>query len=46
VPDLQFKLDDLMNHILPWLVRTEKIPKCKGYPNNETLFYLEKKTAP
>lgn len=43
VPDLQFSLPDLMKYILPFLVKTETIAKCKGYPNNETLFYLEKK---
>jgi hypothetical protein len=43
VPDLQFCLGDLMRHMQPYLVRIENIPACKGCPNNETLFYLEKK---
>ena len=43
VPDLQFSLEDLMKHMLPYLVKVECIPACKGFPNNETLFYLEKK---
>jgi hypothetical protein len=42
VPDLQFSLQDLMKHMLPYLVKVENIPATKDCPNNEILFYLEK----
>lgn len=43
VIDMQFCLEDLMKHMLPYLVKVECIPAAQHYPNNETLFYLEKK---
>lgn len=43
VPDMQFSLEDLMKYMLPYLVKVEVIPADKNSPNNETLFYLEKK---
>lgn len=43
VPDLQFSLGDLFKHIEPYLRRIENIPADDNSPNNETMFYLEKK---
>ena len=42
VVDMQFKREDLMKHIAPYLIREERVLKDNESPNNNTLFYLEK----
>lgn len=43
VPDMQFSLADLYPLLKPYLVKIECVAADANSPNNETLFYLEKK---